>query len=103
VIERLHAESHTRMTLEDLGRGAGVHPQRLSRVFHRHTRMSVGEYVQQLRVRRAEAGLADLARPLAEIALEVGFSDQSHMTRVFRRVTGRTPGTVRDAFRRRVF
>jgi AraC family transcriptional regulator len=103
VIERLHAECHMRITLEELGRGVGVHPQRLSRQFHRHTRLSVGEYVQQLRVRRAEAALADPVRPLAEIALDAGFSDQSHMTRVFRRVTGRTPGAVRDALRRRVF
>jgi len=32
---------------------------------------------------------------LSEIALAAGFYDQSHMTRVFRRVTGRTPGAHR--------
>ena len=100
-IERLHTEYAARLTLDELARGVGVHPQRLSRTFHRHTRMSVGEYVQQLRVRGAEARLADPDRTLAEIALEVGFADQSHMTRVFRRVTGRTPGAVRDALTRR--
>ena len=101
VIERLHAGYATRLTLQDLAEGAGVHPQRLSRTFHRHTRMSIGEYVQQLRVRSAESRLGDLDRTLAEIALEAGFADQSHMTRVFRRVTGRTPGAVRETLTRR--
>jgi AraC family transcriptional regulator len=100
VIDRLHAEYRDRLTLAGLARAVGVHPQRLSRTFHRHTRMSVGEYVQQLRVRGAEARLRDLERTLAEIALEVGFADQSHMTRVFRRVTGRTPGATRDTLTR---
>jgi AraC family transcriptional regulator len=101
VIERLHDEYAVRLTLEDLARDAGVHPQRLSRTFHRHARMSVGEYVQQLRVRAAESRLGDPERTLAEIALETGFADQSHLTRVFRRVTGRTPGAVRDALTHR--
>jgi AraC family transcriptional regulator len=34
--------------------------------------------------------------PLAEAAVATGFADQSHMTNVFRRVTGSTPGALRD-------
>jgi AraC family transcriptional regulator len=52
-------------------------------------------------VRAAEARLGEPDRTLAEIALETGFSDQSHLTRVFRRVTGRTPGAMREALTRR--
>jgi AraC family transcriptional regulator len=46
-------------------------------------------------VRRAFAQLCQIDRPLSEVALGAGFYDQSHMTRVFRRVTGRTPGACR--------
>ena len=35
-------------------------------------------------------------RPLSEIAIETGFADQSHFTRVFKRLTGRTPGAARE-------
>jgi AraC-like DNA-binding protein len=46
-------------------------------------------------VRRAIGPLARPEIPLREVALEAGFYDQSHMTRVFRRITGRTPGAHR--------
>jgi AraC-like DNA-binding protein len=36
-------------------------------------------------------------QPLSAIALEVGFTDQSHLTQVFRRATGMTPGRFRAA------
>jgi AraC family transcriptional regulator len=36
-------------------------------------------------------------QPLASIALEVGFTDQSHLTQVFRRTTGVTPGQFRSS------
>jgi transcriptional regulator GlxA family with amidase domain len=43
--------------------------------------------------------LLDTERPVAEIALETGFSDQSHLTRVFRRALGETPAALRRRFR----
>jgi AraC-like DNA-binding protein len=36
-------------------------------------------------------------QPLAEIAQQVGFADQSHLTSIFRRETGVTPGRYRAA------
>jgi AraC family transcriptional regulator len=74
-----------------------VHPHHLARAFRRHRGASVGGTLRRL---RAERG-AELLRgplPLAEVALRVGFSDQSHFTRCFGRVYGTTPG----AYRRRV-
>jgi AraC-like DNA-binding protein len=37
--------------------------------------------------------------PVSQAALETGFSDQSHFTRVFRQYTGATPGQYRDSGR----
>ena len=42
---------------------------------------------------KAKKFLIDAELPLAEIALECGFSDQSHFTRVFSRTVGTSPGT----------
>jgi AraC family transcriptional regulator len=94
VIDRLHAELDRRLTLEDLAREEDVHPVRLARVFRKRMGCSVGEYVQELRVRWIEERLGH--GDLAQLAVEAGFVDQSHMTRVFRRLTGRTPGSVRQ-------
>ncbi|MHB1329902.1 MAG: helix-turn-helix domain-containing protein [Gemmatimonadales bacterium] len=44
--------------------------------------------------------MAELDRPLAEVAAAVGFADQSHLTRAFKRYTGMTPGAYRTSLAR---
>jgi AraC family transcriptional regulator len=97
VLERLHDDPLAELSLAELARPAGVHPAHLARCFQQAQGMSVGEYRRVLRVRRACRALEQGRRPIAEIAAEAGFADQSHFARVFKRVTGDTP---RD-FRRR--
>jgi len=55
----------------------------------------IGEYVHRMRVRAACEQMLAPQRSLAEISLATGFADQSHFTRVFRRVTGMSPGAFR--------
>ena len=55
---------------------------------------------RRIRVDEARRLLSNTERPIADIALETGFTDQSHLTRVFRRVLGETPGDFRRRFRR---
>ncbi|MEM9234393.1 MAG: helix-turn-helix domain-containing protein, partial [Pseudomonadota bacterium] len=76
-------------------RAAGVHPVHASRLFARHYGQSVTSFAQHQAVRRAMNLLTDRARSLSMVAMETGFYDQSHMSRVFRRVLGRTPLAVR--------
>jgi len=83
------------VTVRELAREAGVHPVHLARVFRRIEKQSPGEYQQRLRVRAACKLLRDPEWPLAVIAAECGFADQSHLTRVFRRMTGTTPARFR--------
>jgi AraC-like DNA-binding protein len=64
-------------------------------VFRRHYGCSVGEYLRRRRVHRARQRLAETDLPLAEIATEAGFADQSHLTRMFKRFVGLTPGQYR--------
>ena len=55
----------------------------------------MGEYARRRRLDYARRQLADPDRPLAQIAADAGFADQSHLTRVFKRFTGLTPGQYR--------
>lgn len=82
-------------TLDGLAAEAGVHPVHLSRAFRRFHGRTPGEYLLDLRVRHVCERLADPDIPLADLALEAGFADQSHCTRVFKRLTGTTPGAFR--------
>lgn len=83
---------------ESLARVAGVHPTHLARAFHHFTGRTVTGYVHRLRIEWARARLARTDAGLAEVALDAGFADQAHFTRVFRRETGMTP----SAYRRRL-
>jgi AraC family transcriptional regulator len=102
--ERLHA--HLDDAIDADGGGVsmaaiaaevGVHPVHLARTFREHHGTTMGEYLRRLRVERARAQLAVTAKPLSQIALEAGFADQAHFTRVFRTVVGATPGAYRRA------
>jgi AraC family transcriptional regulator len=73
----------------------GVHPVHLARAFREHHGTTMGGYLRRLRVERARAQLATTAKPLVQIALEAGFADQAHFTRVFRALVGVTPGVYR--------
>jgi AraC family transcriptional regulator len=96
--EQLAANFRVPPTLTELGRAAGVHPVHLATVFRRYFRCTPGEYVRQLRIDFARDRLARTEAPLVEIALEAGFSHQSHFCRVFKRATGMTPSSYRQLF-----
>jgi AraC family transcriptional regulator len=75
---------------------AGVHPVHLSREFHRHFHMTVGEYIRKRRIEYASELLSNSELSLTEIASTCGFSDQSHFCALFKRHSGMTPGKFRD-------
>ena len=90
----LHDRFHESLELEGIAAELGVHSVHLARQFKRTFGWTVGDYVRRLRVEFVCEQLA-AGKPLAELALRAGFSDQSHLTRVFKRFTGRTPGQYR--------
>jgi len=99
VVEKLKTEFCTHLTLEELGQEADVHPVHLSRVFRRCIGEGVGEYVRRLRIRKACEQMLRPAATLADISFGLGFADQSHFTRAFRRITGMSPSAFRRIIR----
>ena len=77
----------------------GVHPSHLARAFRAHYGDSLGGYARRLRLDWAAERLARTDEPLASLALEAGFVDQSHLTRAFKRRFGLTPARYRRAHR----
>jgi AraC family transcriptional regulator len=91
VEELLRARYAELLSLQEVAREAGVHPAHLARVFRQHHHCSLGGFVRRLRVSAAAARLAGTDLSIAQVAVEVGFSDQSHLTRRFREQMGTTP------------
>jgi len=94
-VDYLHAHYALAPTVGDIAAAVGVHPAHLSRVFRKHEGCTVGDYARRLRIEAAREQLATSDLSLGEIALEAGFSDQSHFSRLFRAATGHTPATYR--------
>jgi AraC family transcriptional regulator len=93
------ADTPETRTVAEIAAAVGVHPVYLARVFRVHFGTSVASYARKVRLDRAAALVATSDTPIAVIALQAGFFDQSHFTRWFRRHTGLTPLAYRRAWR----
>jgi AraC family transcriptional regulator len=93
-----YVEDHldAELALDHLAAVAQMSPYHFARLFKNSTSLPPHQYVIARRVERAKALLRDRDRlPLAEVAAEVGFADQSHFTRHFKRLVGVTPRLFR--------
>jgi AraC family transcriptional regulator len=99
VTELLHSEFSDNLTLDVLAKSVGVHPVHLATKFRQHYACTVGEYVRRLRIEFACKQICASDTPLVEIALAAGFSDQSHFTKTFRKLTGSSPAQFRTSIR----
>lgn len=88
--EFLHAHMSSDISLEELATYSGIDRFRLTRQFKKAFGQSPHAYLVRLRLRTARALLARGVAP-AEVAVEVGFSDQSHLGAWFRRAYRLTP------------
>jgi len=84
---------------EDLARMADLSVRAFERHFRQSFHVSPRQYIQRLRVRMACHALVHTGLPLAQIASDHGFCDQSHFTREFHRETGDTPQHYRARYR----
>lgn len=99
--QHLHDRYAEPLRLSEVAFEVGVEPERLARTFRRAFGEPIATYLRRLRVDAAATMLAAGDLPISRIAADVGFADQSHMTRCFARYLGTTPGRYRDARRRR--
>jgi len=88
--KRIDAEFTQKISLADLARDTGHHPAHVARAFRRRYGCSIGEYVRKCRVTHTCEQMR-AGEPLSTVALNAGFSNQAHFSRVFRAVVGMTP------------
>jgi len=84
------------LKLTEIADEVGVHYVHLSREFRRYNRCTVGDLIRRRRIQYASHLLAHSDTPLAEIALMCGFSDQSHLSFMFKRYMGVSPLKFRN-------
>jgi AraC family transcriptional regulator len=82
-------------SLGELAQSLDCSPFHLSRTFHQMTGMSLRRYIIRLRTSMAAERLANGAKDLTDLALDLGFADHSHFTNTFRKEWGIPPSRLR--------
>ncbi len=97
-LEYIHANYQAEISIAELARLAALSVSGLHRLFKRHTRLTVGEYIAQLRIGKACSLLVSTDKPIACIADEVGYTNLSHFNRQFLSIKQLTPREFRRSY-----
>jgi len=97
IVERVDTHLRLRASLEVISSGFGLSPSHFARKFQQSTGLSLGRFMNRRRIGRSFAMLKTGRTPLAQLSLDLGFSSQSHFTRLFSGLTGLTPFQFRRA------
>jgi AraC-like DNA-binding protein len=101
-LEYIHKHYHTDIAMSDLADLAALSVSGLHRLFKRHTRLTVSEYIAQLRIGKACSLLVSTDKPISSIADEVGYTNLSHFNRQFLAIKRLTPREFRRTFFQKV-
>jgi len=94
--ELIEAHIEGNVSVQDLAETCGLSTSRFAHAFRTSTGMPPHRWLTKRRVERAQSMLQNPNERLSDIALACGFTDQAHFNRVFRSVTGATPGDWRQ-------
>jgi len=83
------------LSVEDVARAVGLHPNYLMTLFKRHCGMTLWEYVTRLRISCAQRRLLTSGDKVLAVALESGFGSASRFYAAFRRYGGGSPRAYR--------
>lgn len=96
VIDYIKANLTQDLSILDLATLTGMSESHFSRSFKHSVGIAPYQYLMQQRVERAKQLLKQQATSISDIALDCGFANQTHFTRVFRQTTGMTPKAYRS-------
>jgi AraC family transcriptional regulator len=94
-VEFIESDFMRELSLPQIAAAAGLSPSQLTTLMRERTGRTPWVYVLDTRLRHAARLLASTDMPIALVAYEAGFADQSHLTRLCRARLGRTPRQIR--------
>ncbi|MFM8496707.1 MAG: helix-turn-helix domain-containing protein [Planctomycetia bacterium] len=102
LVDLIDARHRVALSLGEMAVCAGLSPSHFAKKFRLSTGLSLQRFINRRRIRASLELLKTDSQPLAFIAFDLGFSSQSHFTRLFSGLTGMTPAKYRKQFRRTV-
>ncbi|MEM6831690.1 MAG: AraC family transcriptional regulator, partial [Bacteroidota bacterium] len=95
-IKHIHEHLHDELSVIYLATYCHLHPDYYSRVFFEIVKVRPLKYIQTKRIERAQLLLSTTTKSLQEIADQVGLGNISYFSRLFKKMTGKTPGHFRN-------
>lgn len=100
--EIIQDQVDTNLSLSNISKSLDINPSYLSREFSKHfNNLSFGEYTRKMRIEKAIELMKTTSYSLTQIAYLTGFSDQSHFTRIFKRLTTQNPSVYRKKLQKK--
>mgnify|MGYP002794661793 CR=1 FL=1 len=96
-IQYIHSHYDERITLEDMARRVYFSPAYFSRVFKDETGEAFSVYLNRVRIEKSKEQLLYTHLKLSDIALSIGYEDQSYFCKVFKKIEGVTPMQYRKS------
>ena len=96
VIDYIQANLEEKISLNTLAETTEISSYYFGRLFKKSTGITPHQYLIKCRIDRAQVLLKERKLSISNIAFEVGFSNQSHFIKHFKRLTGKTPKKFRD-------
>jgi len=100
VLAHIHEHYAEALTLQALANVAALSVSALHRMFRKHARANISEYITRIRIGDACARLASTEQPIAHISDAVGYGTFANFNRQFKLLTSMTPREYRTYFRR---
>ena len=95
LIELMRTNHRTRLTLREMAQIVSLSPAHLCFLFKTETGTPPARYLRKMRMRNAATLLEETSLSVKEVMARVGFSDESHFVRDFKRIYQMTPGEYR--------
>ena len=83
------------ITVRAIAETVGLHPSYLNTFFHAQTGVSIKTFIHRVKTEEAQRLLRESSYSISEIGTMLGYFDQSHFSRVFRKFAGTTPKRYR--------
>ena len=85
-----------KITLTDISEHVYLSKMYVSKIFKEEMKITLSEYINKVRIEKSSSLLLDSSLSIADIAILVGFEDQSYFTKVFKNIMGVSPGKYKE-------
>jgi len=96
-LEYINKNYMKKITLEDVASYVHLSPTYFSKLFKDETQYNFNTYLNNVRIEMGKKLLLDESIPIVDISNLIGFEDQSYFSKVFKKITGATPGKFRKS------